>query len=61
MHLQKVSKILSEVEENSNIKSNSTYSKTNFSKDDVIKSNENYCQKFDLKLADKDCSLAIMY
>ena len=46
--------------EYNNIQSNSTYSKANFSKDD-IKNNENYCQKFDLKLTGKDCSLPIMY
>ena len=47
------------MEEYSNIQSNSTYSKTNFSKD--IKNNENYCQKFDLKLTDEDRSLPTMY
>ena len=29
--------------------------------DDIININENYCQKFDLKLTDKDRSLPIMY
>ena len=43
------------------ILSNSTYSKANFSEDDVIKSNENYCRNFDLKLTDKDRSLFKMY
>ena len=47
--------------EYNNIQPNSTYSKANFSKDDIIKYNENYCQKFDLKLTDKDCSQPIMY
>ena len=56
-----ISKILSEVGEYNNMQSNSTYSKTNFSKYDIIKNNENYCQKFDLKLTDKDRSLPIMY
>ena len=50
-----------EVEEKKNIQSNSTYSKANFSKDDIIKNNGNYCQKFDLKLPDEDHSLPIMY
>ena len=45
-----ISKILSEVEKYKNIQSNSTYSETNSSKDDIIKNDENYCQKFDLKL-----------
>ena len=46
--------------EYNNIQSNSTYSEKNFSKDDIIKYNENYCQKFDLKLTDKEYSLPIM-
>ena len=29
----------------------------NFSKGDIIKNNENYCQKFGLKLTDEDRSL----
>ena len=41
------------------IQFNSTYSKANFSKDDIIKDNENNCQNFDLKLTDKDLSLPI--
>ena len=41
--------------------SNCTYSKTNFSKDDIIKNNKNHCQKFVLKLRDKDHSLPVMY
>ena len=44
-----------------NIESNSTYLKANFFKDDDIKNNENYCQKFGLKLTDKDRSLPLMY
>ena len=47
--------------EYNNIQSNFTYSKANFSKDDIIKNNENYCQTFDLKLTDKDRSLPIMH
>ena len=50
-----------EVEQQKNIQSNSTYSKANFSKDDIIKDNGNSCQKFDLKLPDEDHSLPIMY
>ena len=56
-----ISKILSEVGEYINIQFNSTYSKPNFSKDYIIENNENYCQKSGLKLAEKDCSLPIMY
>ena len=56
-----ISKILSKVGKYSNIQSNSVYSKANLSKDDIIKNNENYCQKFDLKLTDKDRSVPIMY
>ena len=44
--------------EYNNIQSNSAYSKANFSKDDNIK---NYCQKFDLRLTEKDHSLPVMY
>ena len=40
-----IPKILSEVGEYNIIQSNSTYSKVNFSKNDIIKNNENYCQK----------------
>ena len=54
-----ISKILPEVGEY--IQSNSVYSKANFSKDDIVENNENYCQKFDLGLRDEDCSLPIMY
>ena len=50
-----------EVGQYDNISTYSTYSKTNFLKDDIIKNNENYCQKFDIKLTDKDCFLPIMY
>ena len=39
---------------------NSTYSKTNCSKDNIIKNNDNFCKKFDLKLAQNDLSLPIM-
>ena len=49
------------MEEYNNIQSYSTYWKTDISKDDIIKNNENYCQKFDLKLTYKDRSLPIMY
>ena len=44
-----------------NIQSNSTYWKGNFSKDDIIKDNENYFQKFDFKLTEKDRSLPTMH
>ena len=47
--------------EYNNIKNNPTYPKSNFSKNDIIKNNENYCQKFDLKLTDRDPFLPIMY
>ena len=43
-----------------NIQSNSTYSKTKI-KDDIIITNENYFQKLNLKLTDKDRSLSIMH
>ena len=43
------------------MQSNYTYSKTNFTKDNIIKNNENYCQKFDHKLTEKDLSLPVMY
>ena len=56
-----ISKILSEVGQYNKIKSNSTYSKTNFYKDDLIKKNENYFQIFDRKLTYKDRSVPIMY
>ena len=49
------------MEKYNNIQSSSTYSKTSFSIEDFIKNNENYCQKFDLKLTYKDCFLTIMY
>ena len=39
----------------------STYPKSNFSKDDIIKNDKNYCQKFDLNLTDKNRSLSIIY
>ena len=55
-----ISKILSEIGEYNNIQSNCTCSKANFSKDDIIKNNENYYQKCDLRLTDKDRSLPIM-
>ena len=44
-----------------NIQYNSTYSKTRFSKDDIINYNKSYCQKLDLKLTGEDRSLPIMY
>ena len=47
--------------EYSNIQSYCAYSKANFCKDDVIQNNENYFQKFDLILTDKDRSLPIIY
>ena len=47
--------------ENNNNQQNLTYSKANFSKEDIINNNENFCKKFDLKLTDKDRSLPIMY
>ena len=47
--------------EYNNIQSNSTYSKVNFSKDDIIKNNKNYSQKFDLRLTDNDRFLPIMF
>ena len=56
-----ISKILSELGQYDNIKSNSTHSRTNFYKDGIIKKNENYCQIFDHKLTDKDRSVPIMY
>ena len=56
-----ISKILSEVGKYNNIQSKYTYLKTNFSKDDIIKNDENYCQKFDLTPTDKYHSLPIMY
>ena len=56
-----VSKILSVVGEYNNIQSNSTYPKSNFSKDDIIKNDKNYCQKFHLNLTDKNRSLSIIY
>ena len=45
----------------SNIQFNSAYSKANFSKDDIIKNNYNYCQKVDLRRTVKDRSLSVMY
>ena len=54
-----ISKNFSEAGDYNNIQSNFTNSKANFSRDDIIKDNENYCQKFDLKLTDKDRSLPI--
>ena len=56
-----IPKIISEVGEYNIIQSNSTYSKVNFSKNDIIKNNENYCQKTDLILADKNRSRPIIY
>ena len=56
-----ISTNLSELRKYNNIQSNSTYSKGNFSKDDIFKNNENYCQQFDLKLTNKNCSQHIMY
>ena len=51
-----ISKILSKVGEHNYIQSSSAYSKANFSKDDIIKNNKKYCQKFDLRLTDKSFS-----
>ena len=56
-----ISKFLSEVGQYINIQFNSTYSKTNFSKYDIVENDKNCCQKFDLKLTDKDRSLPIMH
>ena len=55
-----ISKNFSEAGDYNNIQSNFTNSKANFSRDDIIKDNENYCQKFDLKLTGKDRSLPII-
>ena len=56
-----ISKILSGVGEYSNILYNSSYSKANFSEDDIINNNENYCQNVDPNLTRNDSSLLIMY
>ena len=56
-----ISKILFKLGEYNNIQSNSAYSKENFSKVDTIQNNEHYCQKFYLRLTDKDYFLVIMY
>ena len=56
-----ISKIFSEVGEYNSILYNPTYSKANLSKDHIIKNNENYCQKFDLKRTAKNCFLPIIY
>ena len=47
--------------EYNHIQFNSTYSKANFSKDDIIKNNKNYSQKFGLRLTGKNRSLPIMF
>ena len=39
----------------------SAYSKANFSKDDIIKNNEIYCQKCDLRLTEKDSPLRMYW
>ena len=56
-----ISKILSGVGEYNNILYNSSYSKSNFSEDDIINNNENYCQNVDPNLTRNDSSLLIMY
>ena len=56
-----ISKLLAEVYPNKNKNLTSTYSQTQKSREEIIKTNIKYCKKFDLNITEQDKTLPIMY